>query len=72
MLCVSFPITQEEKGASKDKKKIKEKKKDDKTSHPNSWLVPTMAKAFKWMLIESAFFKLLYDLLAFVSPQLLK
>ncbi|XP_012683657.2 ATP-binding cassette sub-family C member 2 [Clupea harengus] len=65
-------LVMEEKGASKDKKKIKEKKKDDKTSHPNSWLVPTMAKAFKWMLIESAFFKLLYDLLAFVSPQLLK
>ncbi|XP_062374958.1 canalicular multispecific organic anion transporter 1 [Sardina pilchardus] len=64
-------LVMEEKGNSKDKKK-KEKKKDDEVLHPNSWLIPTIAKAFKGPLIESAVFKLLYDLLAFVSPQLLK
>ncbi|XP_063047595.1 canalicular multispecific organic anion transporter 1 isoform X2 [Engraulis encrasicolus] len=66
-------LVMEERGSSKDKKKKKEKKKkEDETPHPNSWLIPSIGKAFKWMLIESAFFKLLYDLLAFVSPQLLK
>uniref|UniRef100_A0AAR2L6N4 ATP-binding cassette, sub-family C (CFTR/MRP), member 2 n=1 Tax=Pygocentrus nattereri TaxID=42514 RepID=A0AAR2L6N4_PYGNA len=45
---------------------------DGETNYPHSWLVPSIAKTFKWVLIESAFFKLLQDLLAFVSPQLLK
>uniref|UniRef100_A0AAR2J8R4 ABC-type glutathione-S-conjugate transporter n=1 Tax=Pygocentrus nattereri TaxID=42514 RepID=A0AAR2J8R4_PYGNA len=49
-----------------------EKKEDGETNYPHSWLVPSIAKTFKWVLIESAFFKLLQDLLAFVSPQLLK
>uniref|UniRef100_A0A8C9ZZ31 ATP-binding cassette, sub-family C (CFTR/MRP), member 2 n=1 Tax=Sander lucioperca TaxID=283035 RepID=A0A8C9ZZ31_SANLU len=31
-----------------------------------------LTRTFKWILIESAFFKLLQDLLAFASPQLLK
>uniref|UniRef100_A0AAR2KFH3 ATP-binding cassette, sub-family C (CFTR/MRP), member 2 n=1 Tax=Pygocentrus nattereri TaxID=42514 RepID=A0AAR2KFH3_PYGNA len=48
------------------------KKEDGETNYPHSWLVPSIAKTFKWVLIESAFFKLLQDLLAFVSPQLLK
>ncbi|KAL2082928.1 hypothetical protein ACEWY4_020701 [Coilia grayii] len=69
-------LVMEEQGGSKDEKKKKEKEKEkekeDETLHPNSWLIPSISKAFKWMLIESAFFKLLYDLLAFVSPQLLK
>uniref|UniRef100_A0A3Q2NT43 Canalicular multispecific organic anion transporter 1 n=1 Tax=Fundulus heteroclitus TaxID=8078 RepID=A0A3Q2NT43_FUNHE len=42
------------------------------TNYPNAWLVTTLYKTFKGILIESAFFKLLQDLLAFVSPQLLK
>uniref|UniRef100_A0A671T6J1 ATP-binding cassette, sub-family C (CFTR/MRP), member 2 n=1 Tax=Sinocyclocheilus anshuiensis TaxID=1608454 RepID=A0A671T6J1_9TELE len=40
--------------------------------YPNSWLVPTIAKTFKGVLLESAFFKLIQDLLSFASPQLLK
>uniref|UniRef100_A0A8C2XRX4 Uncharacterized protein n=1 Tax=Cyclopterus lumpus TaxID=8103 RepID=A0A8C2XRX4_CYCLU len=54
-----------------EKKKKKDKKKEEK-DHPNSWLITTIYKAFKGILFESAFFKLLQDLLAFVSPQLLK
>ncbi|KAJ3610666.1 hypothetical protein NHX12_022758, partial [Muraenolepis orangiensis] len=37
-----------------------------------SWLIPAIYKTFMGVLLESAFFKLLQDLLAFVSPQLLK
>uniref|UniRef100_A0A8C2XQZ4 ATP-binding cassette, sub-family C (CFTR/MRP), member 2 n=1 Tax=Cyclopterus lumpus TaxID=8103 RepID=A0A8C2XQZ4_CYCLU len=62
------------KGVSQDvlmMKKKKDKKKEEK-DHPNSWLITTIYKAFKGILFESAFFKLLQDLLAFVSPQLLK
>uniref|UniRef100_M4AG65 Canalicular multispecific organic anion transporter 1-like n=1 Tax=Xiphophorus maculatus TaxID=8083 RepID=M4AG65_XIPMA len=54
-----------------DENKKKKKKKED-INYPNSWLVTTIYKTFKWLLIESAFFKLLQDLLAFASPQLLK
>uniref|UniRef100_A0A8C7YTQ9 Uncharacterized protein n=1 Tax=Oryzias sinensis TaxID=183150 RepID=A0A8C7YTQ9_9TELE len=60
----------EDKGKSTEKKKKKKEKKEE--DYPNSWLLSTMYKTFKWLLIESAFFKLLQDLLAFVSPQLLK
>ncbi|XP_032409131.1 canalicular multispecific organic anion transporter 1-like isoform X2 [Xiphophorus hellerii] len=60
-------LMMEEKG-----KKDDENKKKEVTNYPNSWLVTTIYKTFKWLLIESAFFKLLQDLLAFVSPQLLK
>ncbi|KAL7841862.1 hypothetical protein SRHO_G00255530 [Serrasalmus rhombeus] len=55
-----------------EKRSKTEKKEDGETNYPHSWLVPSIAKTFKWVLIESAFFKLLQDLLAFVSPQLLK
>uniref|UniRef100_A0A8D0A0X8 ATP-binding cassette, sub-family C (CFTR/MRP), member 2 n=1 Tax=Sander lucioperca TaxID=283035 RepID=A0A8D0A0X8_SANLU len=64
------------KGVSQDvlmvRKKKKKDKKKEKDEHPNSWLIYTIYKTFKWILIESAFFKLLQDLLAFASPQLLK
>uniref|UniRef100_A0A8C7YSL5 Canalicular multispecific organic anion transporter 1 n=1 Tax=Oryzias sinensis TaxID=183150 RepID=A0A8C7YSL5_9TELE len=63
-------IFKEDKGKSTEKKKKKKEKKEE--DYPNSWLLSTMYKTFKWLLIESAFFKLLQDLLAFVSPQLLK
>uniref|UniRef100_A0A4W6CQJ0 ATP-binding cassette, sub-family C (CFTR/MRP), member 2 n=1 Tax=Lates calcarifer TaxID=8187 RepID=A0A4W6CQJ0_LATCA len=54
-----------------EKKKKKDKKKEEE-NYPNSWLITTIYKTFKWILIESALFKLLQDLLAFASPQLLK
>uniref|UniRef100_A0A3P9Q7M5 ABC-type glutathione-S-conjugate transporter n=1 Tax=Poecilia reticulata TaxID=8081 RepID=A0A3P9Q7M5_POERE len=63
-------MVREEKGKKEDENKKKKKKED--TNYPNSWLITTIYKSFKWLLIESAFFKLLQDLLAFVSPQLLK
>uniref|UniRef100_A0A673BAN6 ABC-type glutathione-S-conjugate transporter n=1 Tax=Sphaeramia orbicularis TaxID=375764 RepID=A0A673BAN6_9TELE len=56
----------------KKKKKKKEEKKKEDEDYPNSWLISTIYKTFKGILLESAFFKLLQDLLAFVSPQLLK
>uniref|UniRef100_A0AAY4E7T9 Canalicular multispecific organic anion transporter 1 n=1 Tax=Denticeps clupeoides TaxID=299321 RepID=A0AAY4E7T9_9TELE len=46
--------------------------KKDKTEYPKSWLIPTILKSCKWILIESAFLKLLQDVLSFISPQLLK
>uniref|UniRef100_A0A672I7Y0 ATP-binding cassette, sub-family C (CFTR/MRP), member 2 n=1 Tax=Salarias fasciatus TaxID=181472 RepID=A0A672I7Y0_SALFA len=48
------------------------KNKEQSEDYPNSWLVPTIYKTFKWILIESAFFKLVQDILTFVSPQILK
>ncbi|XP_076867754.1 ATP-binding cassette sub-family C member 2 isoform X1 [Brachyhypopomus gauderio] len=67
-------LVMEETGekAQKKKKKKKDKKKDDDSNYPNSWLVPAVAKTFQWILVESAVFKLIHDLLAFASPQLLK
>uniref|UniRef100_A0A8C4EQY9 ABC-type glutathione-S-conjugate transporter n=1 Tax=Dicentrarchus labrax TaxID=13489 RepID=A0A8C4EQY9_DICLA len=53
-----------------EKKKKKKKEKDN--DYPNSWLITTIYKTFRGILLESAFFKLLQDLLAFASPQLLK
>ncbi|XP_017268527.1 canalicular multispecific organic anion transporter 1 [Kryptolebias marmoratus] len=64
-------LVMEEKGANKDEKKKKKGKKEE-DSYPNSWLIATIYKSFKWILFQSAFLKLLQDLLAFVSPQLLK
>uniref|UniRef100_A0A6Q2YJW8 ATP-binding cassette, sub-family C (CFTR/MRP), member 2 n=1 Tax=Esox lucius TaxID=8010 RepID=A0A6Q2YJW8_ESOLU len=48
------------------------KKKEDKAEYPEAWLISTLATTFKRVLWESAFLKLLTDLLSFVSPQLLK
>uniref|UniRef100_A0A671YDR5 ATP-binding cassette, sub-family C (CFTR/MRP), member 2 n=1 Tax=Sparus aurata TaxID=8175 RepID=A0A671YDR5_SPAAU len=64
----------EEKGKKEDekKKKKKDKEKEKEENYPNAWLITTIYKTFKGVLLESAFFKLLQDLLAFVSPQLLK
>ncbi|KAM9726615.1 ATP-binding cassette sub-family C member 2 [Menidia menidia] len=64
-------LMMEDKGKKKDGKKKKKEKKEEQ-DYPNSWLVTTLYKTFKWILIESAVFKLLQDMLAFVSPQLLK
>ncbi|KAI9535316.1 hypothetical protein NQZ68_002870 [Dissostichus eleginoides] len=62
-------------GKTDDEKKKKKKEKDkekEEVDHPSSWLISTIYKSFKGLLLESAFFKLLQDLLAFASPQLLK
>lgn len=68
-----FSLFQEENEKKEDKtKEKKEKKKKEKKDYPQSWLIPTIYKTFRGILIESAFFKLLQDLLAFASPQLLK
>uniref|UniRef100_A0A7N6AV46 Copper homeostasis protein cutC homolog n=1 Tax=Anabas testudineus TaxID=64144 RepID=A0A7N6AV46_ANATE len=64
-------LMMEEKGTKEDKKKKKKDKKEEE-AYPNSWLVTTIYKTFKGILIKSAFLKLLQDLLSFVSPQLLK
>uniref|UniRef100_A0A3B4B9M5 ATP-binding cassette, sub-family C (CFTR/MRP), member 2 n=1 Tax=Periophthalmus magnuspinnatus TaxID=409849 RepID=A0A3B4B9M5_9GOBI len=60
-----------EMAKDKNKEKKKGKTKEDQEDYPSSWLIPSIYKTFKWVLIESAFFKLLQDLLAFVSPQIL-
>ncbi|XP_006630977.3 ATP-binding cassette sub-family C member 2 [Lepisosteus oculatus] len=60
-------LVMEEKG----KKKVKQKQKE-KRSYAQSWLISSLMKTFKWVLVESAVLKLLQDLLTFVSPQLLK
>ncbi|KAG7314076.1 hypothetical protein KOW79_022572 [Hemibagrus wyckioides] len=65
-------LIMEERGEKAEKKKKKKEKKDSVSDYPDSWLVPTIMKTFKWVLLESAVFKLLQDLLSFVSPQLLK
>ncbi|XP_053189319.1 canalicular multispecific organic anion transporter 1 [Scomber japonicus] len=65
-------LMMEERGKKGDKKEKKEKKKKEEENYPNSWMISTIYKTFKGVLLESAFFKLLQDLLAFVSPQLLK
>ncbi|KAI7805399.1 canalicular multispecific organic anion transporter 1 isoform X1 [Triplophysa rosa] len=62
-------LVMEKTGGSKENKK---KKKDSEADHPHSWLIPTICKTFKGVLIESAVLKLLQDILAFASPQLLK
>ncbi|XP_029305645.1 LOW QUALITY PROTEIN: ATP-binding cassette sub-family C member 2 [Cottoperca gobio] len=64
-----------EKGKKDDEKKDKKDKKDKKKKgddYPNSWLISSIYKTFRGILFESAFFKLLQDLLTFISPQLLK
>uniref|UniRef100_H3DGG8 ATP-binding cassette, sub-family C (CFTR/MRP), member 2 n=1 Tax=Tetraodon nigroviridis TaxID=99883 RepID=H3DGG8_TETNG len=61
-----------EVGMKEDDGKRKKDKKKEKEDYPNSWLITTIYKTFKWILLKSAFFKLLQDVLSFVSPQLLK
>ncbi|XP_077114465.1 ATP-binding cassette sub-family C member 2 [Ranitomeya variabilis] len=64
---------------SQDVLVTEEKKKEKKESisgtskdYPKSWLLKTLIKAFSNILLKSAFFKLIHDLLVFVSPQVLK
>uniref|UniRef100_A0A3Q2YDD4 ATP binding cassette subfamily C member 2 n=1 Tax=Hippocampus comes TaxID=109280 RepID=A0A3Q2YDD4_HIPCM len=65
-------ISQDVLMMKEDEKAKKSKKKKEEENYPTSWLIPTIYKTFKGILFESAFFKLLQDLLSFVSPQLLK
>ncbi|KAM3606183.1 uncharacterized protein V6R79_012047 [Siganus canaliculatus] len=66
-------LMMEDRAPKEDEKKKKKKKaKKEEENYPNGFLIPTIYKTFKRLLIESAFFKLLQDLLSFVSPQLLK
>lgn len=65
------PLSKGEVGMKDDNAK-KKKAKKEKEDYPNSWLITTIFKTFKWILLKSAFFKLLQDVLSFVSPQLLK
>lgn len=67
-----FPLLKGEVGIKEEGKTKKKDKKKEEEDYPNSWLITTIYKTFKWILLESAFFKLLQDVLAFVSPQLLK
>ncbi|XP_072247113.1 ATP-binding cassette sub-family C member 2 isoform X2 [Leuresthes tenuis] len=64
-------LMMEDKGKKRGEKR-KEKNKKEEEHYPNSWLITTVFKTFKWILLESAFFKLLQDILTFASPQLLK
>ncbi|KAM4636126.1 ATP-binding cassette sub-family C member 2 [Discoglossus pictus] len=56
----------------KKKKKKKESIKGTSKDFPKSWLIKTLIKTFSSILMSSAFFKLVHDLLVFVSPQILK
>ncbi|XP_039477578.1 canalicular multispecific organic anion transporter 1-like isoform X2 [Oreochromis aureus] len=60
----------EERGKTEDEKKKKDNKEEE--NYPSSWLITTIYKTFKRILIETVCFKLLQDVLTFVSPQLLK
>uniref|UniRef100_A0A669DDW2 ATP-binding cassette, sub-family C (CFTR/MRP), member 2 n=1 Tax=Oreochromis niloticus TaxID=8128 RepID=A0A669DDW2_ORENI len=63
-------LMMEERGKTEDEKKKKDSKEEE--NYPSSWLITTIYKTFKRILIESVCFKLLEDVLTFVSPQLLK
>uniref|UniRef100_A0A3P8P9G3 ATP-binding cassette, sub-family C (CFTR/MRP), member 2 n=1 Tax=Astatotilapia calliptera TaxID=8154 RepID=A0A3P8P9G3_ASTCA len=65
-----FQNIHSERGKKEDEKKKKDNKEEE--NYPNSWLITTIYKTFKRILIESFCFKLLEDVLTFVSPQLLK
>lgn len=65
-------LMMEEREKKEDEKKKKKDQKKKDNNYPNSWLITTIYKTHKWIFFESAFLKLLQDLLAFVSPQLLK
>lgn len=73
MFSKQSPLFKGEVGMKEDNGKEKKKdKKKEKEDYPNSWLIITIYKTFRWILLKSAFYKLLQDVLSFVSPQLLK
>ncbi|XP_071985544.1 ATP-binding cassette sub-family C member 2-like [Engystomops pustulosus] len=54
------------------RKKKKEAISGTSKDYPKSWLFKTLIRTFSNILLQSAFFKLIHDLLVFVSPQILK
>uniref|UniRef100_A0A8B9K1H1 ABC-type glutathione-S-conjugate transporter n=1 Tax=Astyanax mexicanus TaxID=7994 RepID=A0A8B9K1H1_ASTMX len=66
-------ISQDVLSEKSEKKSKRENNLDSgEEDYPHSWLILSIAKTFKWVLLESAVLKLVQDLLSFVSPQLLK
>ncbi|XP_066550054.1 ATP-binding cassette sub-family C member 2 isoform X2 [Amia ocellicauda] len=63
-------LVMEEKGEKKGNKS----KKEDKAlpDQAQSWLIRSLYMTFRGILLKSGFFKVLQDLLSFISPQLLK
>ncbi|XP_018417069.1 PREDICTED: canalicular multispecific organic anion transporter 1 isoform X2 [Nanorana parkeri] len=61
-------LVEEKKKGKKKKESIDGTAKD----YPKYWLYKTLIKTFSGILLQSAFFKLIHDLLVFVSPQILK
>ncbi|XP_036593137.1 canalicular multispecific organic anion transporter 1 isoform X2 [Trichosurus vulpecula] len=56
----------------KQKKKKKEKISGTKQDFAKSWLIKALFKTFRGILVKSFLYKLIQDILTFVSPQLLK
>ncbi|XP_028632028.1 canalicular multispecific organic anion transporter 1 [Grammomys surdaster] len=54
------------------KKKKKKKKSETTKDFPKSWLVKAIFKTFYVVILKSFVLKFIYDLLQFLSPQLLK
>uniref|UniRef100_A0A803TWQ7 ATP binding cassette subfamily C member 2 n=1 Tax=Anolis carolinensis TaxID=28377 RepID=A0A803TWQ7_ANOCA len=52
--------------------KKQKKKKDSKKDYTKGWLMLAVARTFSRNLLQSVAFKLMHDVLVFVSPQLLK
>ncbi|XP_035029328.1 canalicular multispecific organic anion transporter 1 [Hippoglossus stenolepis] len=61
-------LMMEKKGEKADKKK----KNGEKADYPKSWLYPTIFKSCKKDFLISALFKVVQDILVFVSPLILK
>ncbi|XP_044154092.1 ATP-binding cassette sub-family C member 2-like [Bufo gargarizans] len=55
-----------------EKKKKKESVSGTSKDYPKSWLYKTLIKANAKIILRSVFFKLIHDILVFVSPQILK
>ncbi|XP_041065533.1 canalicular multispecific organic anion transporter 1 [Carcharodon carcharias] len=68
---VSQDILVMEEKSRKDKKK-KPKKEESAPKVAEGWLVLSIMKTFRLVLIKGVIFKLFHDALSFVSPQLLK
>ncbi|XP_062832445.1 ATP-binding cassette sub-family C member 2 [Anolis carolinensis] len=55
-----------------EREKKQKKKKDSKKDYTKGWLMLAVARTFSRNLLQSVAFKLMHDVLVFVSPQLLK
>ncbi|KAM5140785.1 ATP-binding cassette sub-family C member 2-like [Mantella aurantiaca] len=61
-------MDEKKKGGKRKKESIEGTDKD----YPKSWLIKILIKNFSSLLLQSAFFKLVFDLLAFLGPLILK